>query len=120
MPLNSEISNASESLISAEAVDEVIRSSYCTERLSQSSHGSAAAIPLPVAIIGGGLGGSALAISLQRRRIPVVVFEKDSSFAARRYIGRRLQAAPALYMWPYALRSSLRNRDMMPVRVERQ
>ena len=39
---------------------------------------------LPVAIVGGGLGGTALALALQRKGLPVAVFEKDSSFAARR------------------------------------
>jgi salicylate hydroxylase len=38
----------------------------------------------PVGIIGGGLGGSALALALQANKIPFKLFEKDSSFDARR------------------------------------
>eukprot|EP00816_Leptocylindrus_hargravesii_P010993 CAMPEP_0196820926 /NCGR_PEP_ID=MMETSP1362-20130617/77115_1 /TAXON_ID=163516 /ORGANISM="Leptocylindrus danicus, Strain CCMP1856" /LENGTH=549 /DNA_ID=CAMNT_0042199961 /DNA_START=533 /DNA_END=2182 /DNA_ORIENTATION=+ len=37
-----------------------------------------------VAIIGGGIGGIALALSLQHRNIPYTVYERDSSFAERR------------------------------------
>ncbi|KAJ1443454.1 hypothetical protein B484DRAFT_414437, partial [Ochromonadaceae sp. CCMP2298] len=53
---------------------------------------------LPVGIVGGGLGGSALALSLQRRGIPVVVFEKDGSLEARRqgYALTMQQGGPAL------------------------
>ena len=40
--------------------------------------------PLPVGIVGGGLGGAALALSLQNRGIPVRLFEKDESFLHRR------------------------------------
>jgi salicylate hydroxylase len=38
----------------------------------------------PVGIIGGGLGGSALALALQSNKIPFKLFEKDISFDARR------------------------------------
>lgn len=38
----------------------------------------------PVAIIGGGIGGMALALALQKSGVPVRLFEKDDSFAARR------------------------------------
>ena len=38
----------------------------------------------PVAIVGAGLGGSALALSLQKAGVPVVIFEKDASFSKRR------------------------------------
>lgn len=53
---------------------------------------------LPVAIIGGGLGGTALALALQQRNIPVKVFEKDASFSARRqgYALTMQQAATTL------------------------
>jgi salicylate hydroxylase len=37
-----------------------------------------------VAIIGGGIGGTALGLSLQQRNIPVKIFERDSSFDARK------------------------------------
>jgi salicylate hydroxylase len=39
---------------------------------------------LPVAIIGGGLAGTALALDLQRKGIPYVVFEKDVALNARK------------------------------------
>ena len=39
---------------------------------------------LPVAIIGGGIGGTALALALQLKNIPVHMFEKDKSFSARK------------------------------------
>ena len=39
--------------------------------------------PFPIAIVGGGLGGTALAVALQLKNIPVRVFEKDSCFNAR-------------------------------------
>ncbi len=38
----------------------------------------------PIGIVGGGLGGSALALALQAQRIPFKLFEKDDSFDARR------------------------------------
>lgn len=38
----------------------------------------------PIGIVGCGLGGSALALALQRKGIPVKVFEKDSSLTARK------------------------------------
>jgi len=38
---------------------------------------------LPVSIVGGGLGGTALALALQLKNIPVQIFEKDSSFYSR-------------------------------------
>jgi len=37
-----------------------------------------------VAIVGGGIGGLALALALQQRRIPCVVYERDSCFEERR------------------------------------
>ena len=49
----------------------------CSTRLRQSL------LP-PVAVVGGGLGGCALALSLRRAGVPVVVFEKDDSFSARK------------------------------------
>lgn len=39
---------------------------------------------MSVAIIGGGIGGLALALALWRRDIPCKVFEKDASFDSRR------------------------------------
>lgn len=39
---------------------------------------------LPVAIVGGGLGGCALALSLQRKGIPYVMYEKDPHFTSRK------------------------------------
>ncbi len=39
---------------------------------------------LPVGIIGGGIGGTALALSLQHHGIPFYLFEKDVDFASRR------------------------------------
>lgn len=38
----------------------------------------------PIGIIGGGLGGSALALALQKKGVSFKLFEKDSSFDARR------------------------------------
>ena len=38
----------------------------------------------PVAIVGGGLGGTATAVLLKKVGIPCVVFEKDASFTSRR------------------------------------
>ena len=40
--------------------------------------------PLTVAVIGGGIGGAALALALQQRGISVLVFERDASFHERR------------------------------------
>eukprot|EP00579_Thalassiosira_antarctica_P007100 CAMPEP_0201890678 /NCGR_PEP_ID=MMETSP0902-20130614/32735_1 /ASSEMBLY_ACC=CAM_ASM_000551 /TAXON_ID=420261 /ORGANISM="Thalassiosira antarctica, Strain CCMP982" /LENGTH=627 /DNA_ID=CAMNT_0048421605 /DNA_START=407 /DNA_END=2290 /DNA_ORIENTATION=- len=37
-----------------------------------------------VAIVGGGIGGIALAVALQQRRIPCVVYERDMSFEERK------------------------------------
>jgi 25S rRNA (adenine(2142)-N(1))-methyltransferase, Bmt2 len=39
---------------------------------------------LPVAIVGGGLGGCALALSLQRKGIPYIMYEKDPHFTSRK------------------------------------
>jgi 25S rRNA (adenine(2142)-N(1))-methyltransferase, Bmt2 len=39
---------------------------------------------LPVAIVGGGLGGCALALALQRKGIPYVMYEKDPHFTSRK------------------------------------
>jgi len=40
--------------------------------------------PLSVAIVGGGIGGFALAAALQHRNIPCVVYERDTSFEERK------------------------------------
>ena len=40
--------------------------------------------PLSVAIVGGGIGGIALAAALQHRHIPCVVYERDTSFEERK------------------------------------
>jgi 25S rRNA (adenine(2142)-N(1))-methyltransferase, Bmt2 len=45
---------------------------------------SVSADTLPVAIVGGGLGGCALAVALQRKGIPYVMFEKDPHFTSRK------------------------------------
>jgi hypothetical protein len=42
-----------------------------------------AALPL-IAVVGGGIGGAALALALQQRGMRVALFEKDSSFSERR------------------------------------
>ena len=39
---------------------------------------------LPIAIVGGGLGGAALALSLQRKGLPFVILEKDTHFKSRK------------------------------------
>ena len=39
---------------------------------------------LPIAIVGGGLGGCALALSLHRKGIPYVMYEKDPHFTSRK------------------------------------
>lgn len=44
---------------------------------------SRAPLPLSVAVVGGGIGGCALALALQQRGISVQIFEKDDSFDAR-------------------------------------
>lgn len=41
-------------------------------------------LPISVAIVGGGIGGIALAIALQHRNIPCVVYERDTSFEERK------------------------------------
>lgn len=41
-------------------------------------------LPISVAIVGGGIGGIALAIALQHRNIPCVVYERDISFEERK------------------------------------
>jgi hypothetical protein len=51
---------------------------------SNRNNNSVSAVTLPVAIVGGGLGGCALAVALQRKGIPYVMFEKDSHFASRK------------------------------------
>eukprot|EP01032_Pedospumella_encystans_P019193 gene19193-21830_t len=52
----------------------------------------------PIGIVGGGIGGSALALSLQHKNIPYVVFEKDASFDTRKqgYALTMQQGGPAL------------------------
>ena len=40
--------------------------------------------PRPIAIVGGGLGGLAAALALQKRGIPAVVYERDLEFHDRR------------------------------------
>jgi 2-polyprenyl-6-methoxyphenol hydroxylase-like FAD-dependent oxidoreductase len=49
-----------------------------------------------VAIIGGGVGGLSVALSLQRAGLPFAVFERDSEHAARWGYGMTLQAKAAL------------------------
>ena len=47
-----------------------------------------------IGIVGGGIGGFALAIALQRRGIKSIVFEKDGSFEERKqgfFISNKLQ-----------------------------
>jgi 2-polyprenyl-6-methoxyphenol hydroxylase-like FAD-dependent oxidoreductase len=39
--------------------------------------------PLSIAIIGGGIGGAALALALQRRGLRATIYERDASFAQR-------------------------------------
>ena len=53
-------------------------------------------LPAPVAIIGGGVGGLATALALQRAGLPFAVFERDSENAARWGYGMTLQATAAL------------------------
>ena len=53
----------------------------------------------PVEIIGGGLAGLALGLALQRRGVPVMVFEAHDY--PRHRFGRRLAAASLLH--PYLL-----------------
>ena len=86
--------NAYEQLSCADIVDPSVR----TQKSPSSSQGRQRIVPLtsvgpsesthinsyPVGIIGGGLGGSALALALQRAGIPAIVFEKDSSFDVRK------------------------------------
>lgn len=51
----------------------------------------------PVAIIGGGISGLSIAVSLQKAGIPYVVFERDSAFGGRRQgYGLTLQTCEAL------------------------
>lgn len=45
---------------------------------------SSAPTALPVGIVGGGLGGAALALALHRKGVSVQLFEKDASFDARK------------------------------------
>ena len=47
--------------------------------VSMASHDSR-----PIAIVGGGLGGLAAALALQKRGVPVVVYERDHEFNDRR------------------------------------
>eukprot|EP01038_Epipyxis_sp_PR26KG_P015187 gene15187-20458_t len=54
-------------------------SSYPQIRINHNRHSSD-----PVGIIGGGLGGCALALALQNHGIPFKMFEKDPSFSYRR------------------------------------
>ena len=48
------------------------------------SESSQSSSPLSVAIVGGGIGGFALAAALQHRNIPCVVYERDTSFEERK------------------------------------
>ena len=54
---------------------------------SSNSHSNSVDIKtdiLPIAIVGGGLGGTALALALQRKGLPFVILEKDSNFTSRK------------------------------------
>eukprot|EP01040_Poterioochromonas_malhamensis_P004329 gene4329-4641_t len=67
-----------------------IRQDLVSSSSSTSADNEAASSPpmktkfYPIGIVGGGLGGSALALALQAQRIPFKLFEKDDSFDARR------------------------------------
>ena len=39
---------------------------------------------VPIGIVGGGLGGCALALSLQKKGLPFILFEKDKNFSVRK------------------------------------
>jgi len=53
--------------------------------------------PLPVAIVGGGIAGLALAVALQQRGVPCRVFERDAGFDGRKQgYGMTMQATQAL------------------------
>eukprot|EP00981_Chlorochromonas_danica_P006710 scaffold1463_cov189-Ochromonas_danica.AAC.5 len=45
------------------------------------AHSSA---PLPVGIVGGGIAGCALAVALEKQKMPYLLFERDNSFAFRK------------------------------------
>ena len=55
-----------------------------TASLLPCSESSQSSSPLSVAIVGGGIGGFALAAALQHRNIPCIVYERDTSFEERK------------------------------------
>ena len=69
-----------------------------TSSSASASSSSAASALLPVAIIGGGLGGAALALALQKLNIPFQIYEKDKAFNERKqgYALTMQQGASAL------------------------
>lgn len=66
---------------------------------------------LPVAVVGGGIGGLACALALEKRGIPVVVYERDASFAQRRQGYGMTMSTTNTALEELGILSELRQRD---------